>query len=264
VAGPRTIVIGDVHGCREELEELLQATGPGPGDRLVFLGDLLDRGPDPVGVLQRVRALGAECVLGNHEQKHLRYAAHEARRSSDPRYRNPMRPFDPKRAAEHAALTHEDLLWLASLPRWIPLGPGSARPERSLAGRRGAVDGWVAVHGGLVPGVPLSAQPPDWAVKLRYVDAQGRPATREAGDAGVPGVRRWAEAWTGPDSVVYGHFPAGGLEPRRDEPRPGVVCMGIDTGCVYGGALTALVLPSGDVVQVPSRQRRTRPQEPED
>ena len=96
-----------------------------------------------------------------------------------------MRPFDPKRTAEHARLTHEDLLWLASLPLWIPLG-----------GR------WVAVHGGLVPGVPLSAQPPDWAVKLRYVDAQGRPAPREAGDAGAPGVRRWAEAWTGPDSVV--------------------------------------------------------------
>ena len=247
MAAARTIVVGDVHGCLEELEELLQATAPGPGDRLVFLGDLLDRGPDPVGVLQRVRTLGAECVLGNHEEKHLRFAAHEARRRSDPRYRNPMRPFDPKRAAEHARLTHEDLLWLASLPRWIVLG-----------GR------WIAVHGGLVPGIPLSAQPPDWTVKLRYVDAQGRPVPREAGDAGIPGVRRWAEAWTGPDSVVYGHFPAGGGEPRRDEPRSGVACMGIDTGCVYGGALTALILPSGEVVQVPSRQRRTRPVESED
>ncbi len=165
-----------------------------------------------------------------------------------------MRPFDPKRASEHARLTHEDLLWLASLPRWLGLG-----------GR------WIAVHGGLVPGLPLSAQPPDWAVKLRYVDAAGRPVPREVGDAGAPGVRRWAEAWTGPDSVVYGHFPVGRGETRRDEPRPGVVCLGIDTGCVYGGALTALVLPSGlspdlrspakrgpggeGLVQVASRQR---------
>jgi hypothetical protein len=263
VSGPRTIVIGDVHGCLLELRELLEAVAPAPGDRLVFLGDLLDRGPDPVGVLRLVRSLGAECVLGNHEEKHLRYAAHEARRQADPRYRNPMRPFDPKRAAEHASLTRDDLLWLAALPRWIVLG-----------GR------WVAVHGGLLPGLPLSAQPPDWAVKLRYVDAAGRPVPREAGDLGTPGVRRWAEAWTGPDSVVYGHFPVGNGAPRRDEPRPGVVCLGIDTGCVYGGALTALVLPSvpsrdargparpgsevGEVVQVRSRQRAARPRDSED
>ena len=263
MSGSRTIVIGDVHGCLDELRELLDVVAPGPGDRLVFLGDLLDRGPDPVGVLQLVRSLGAECVLGNHEEKHLRYAAHEARRKTDPRYRNPMRPFDPKRAAEHAALTRDDLLWLASLPRWIALG-----------GR------WVAVHGGLVPGLALSAQPPDWTVKLRYVDAGGRPVPREAGEAAIPGVRRWAEAWTGPDSVVYGHFPVGNGAPRRDEPRPGVVCVGIDTGCVYGGALTALVLPSGgspdsrgptprgpgaaEIVQVRSRQRSARPPDSED
>ncbi len=247
MAGPRTIVIGDVHGCLAELQELLAATAPGPGDRLVFLGDLPDRGPDPVGVLRLVRSLGAECVLGNHEEKHLRYAAHEARRRTEPRYRNPMRSFDPKRAAEHARLSREDLLWLATLPRWIVLG-----------GR------WVAVHGGLAPGVPLTAQPPEWAVKLRYVDADGKPVPREAGDSGAPGVRRWAEAWTGPDSVVYGHFPVGRGATRRDEPRPGVVCVGIDTGCVYGGALTALILPSGEIVQVPSRQRGGRPPEAED
>lgn len=247
MAGPRTIVIGDVHGCLEELQELLEKLGPGPGDRLVFLGDLLDRGPDPVGVLHLVRSLGAGCVLGNHEEKHLRYAAHEARRRAEPRYRNPMRPFDPRRAAEHGRLTRDDLLWLASLPRWIVLG-----------GR------WVAVHAGLVPGVPLSAQPTDWAVKLRYVDAAGRPAPREAGDAGAPGVRRWAEAWTGPDSVVYGHFPVGRGELRRDEPRPGIVCLGIDTGCVYGGALTALVLPAGELLQVPSRRRQGPPGDAED
>ncbi len=243
----RTIVIGDVHGCLAELEELLGVTAPGPGDRLVFLGDLLDRGPDPIGVLRLVRSLGAECVLGNHEEKHLRYAAHEARRREDRHYRNPMRPFDARRAAEHARLTRDDLLWIASLPRWLPLG-----------------NRWIAVHGGLVPGLPLAAQPPDWALKLRYVDAEGRPAPREAGDSGQPGVRRWTEAWTGPDSVVYGHFPVGrGGAARRDDPRPGVVCMGIDTGCVYGGALTALVLPSGEVIRVPSRQRAGRAPEEE-
>jgi bis(5'-nucleosyl)-tetraphosphatase (symmetrical) len=240
MAGPRrTVVIGDVHGCLTELDELLRAVGHARGrDRLVFLGDLLDRGPDPVGVLHRVRELEAECVLGNHEEKHLRYAAHEARRRDDRGYRNPMRRFDPRRAAEHARLTRDDLLWLASLPRTLPLGGG-----------------WVAVHGGFLPGRTVAAQPPDWTLRLRYVDAEGNPVPRSRGDAGEAGVRRWAEAWTGPESVVYGHFPQGLELPKRDEPAPGVTCIGIDTGCVYGGRLTALVLPGAELVQVPSRQR---------
>jgi bis(5'-nucleosyl)-tetraphosphatase (symmetrical) len=71
-------------------------------------------------------------------------------------------------------------------------------------------------------------------------------------------VRRWAEAWTGPENVVYGHFPQRLDLPKRDEPAPRVVCLGIDTGCVYGGRLTALVLPTGEIVQVPSRLRPAR------
>jgi hypothetical protein len=241
VARSRTLVVGDVHGCLAELDALLLECGYDPArDRLVFLGDLLDRGADPVGVLRRVRELGAECVLGNHEEKHLRYAAHEARRREDPTYRNPMRRFDSRRAAEHAQLTRDDLLWLAGLPRVLSLGQG-----------------WVAVHAGFLPGRPVHAQT-DWTLRLRYVDADGNPVPRARGDAGEAGVRRWAEAWTGPESVVYGHFPQRLDLPKRDEPRPGVVCMGIDTGCVYGGRLTALVLPGADVVQVPSRSGRFR------
>jgi bis(5'-nucleosyl)-tetraphosphatase (symmetrical) len=244
----RTLVVGDVHGCLPELDDLLLAASYSPGkDRLVFLGDLLDRGPDPVGVLRRVRELGAECVLGNHEEKHLRYAAHEARRREDRSYRNPMRRFDPRRAAEHARLAREDLLWLAGLPRVIPLGQG-----------------WVAVHAGFLPGLRVAAQPPDWTIRLRYVDADGTPVPRARGDAGDPGVRRWAEAWTGPDCVVYGHFPLRFDVPKRDEPAPGVVCLGIDTGCVYGGRLTALALPGQEIVQVPSRLQRTKPDDAED
>lgn len=248
MSGGRTLVVGDVHGCLAELDELLRTAAYAPGrDRLVFLGDLLDRGPDPVGVVRRVRELGAECVLGNHEEKHLRYAAHEARRREDPTYRSPMRRFDARRAAEHASLAREDLLWLAGLPRFIPLGAG-----------------WVAVHAGFLPRLRLADQPPDWTIRLRYVDAAGNPVPRARGDAGEPGIRRWAEAWTGPESVVYGHFPQRLDRPKRDEPAPGVVCLGIDTGCVYGGRLTALVLPAAEIVQVPSRLRRAKAAEAED
>ena len=205
----------------------------------MFLGDLLDRGPDPVGVVRRARELDAECVLGNHEEKHLRWAAHEARRRSDPGYRNPMRPFDPRRAAEHAALGASALAWMASLPRSLALS-----------------DGWTAVHAGFVPGVAIPLQPSEWVIKLRYVDAEGRPASRERGDAGEPGVRRWPQAWRGPRRVVYGHHPQSLVEPTHDVQSPAVRCVGIDTGCVYGGRLTAFILPGEEIAQVPSRQHR--------
>lgn len=244
----RTLVVGDVHGCLGELDELLRvAEYRRDADRLVFLGDLLDRGPDPVGVVRRVRELGAECVMGNHEEKHLRWAAHEARRRADPGYRNPMRPFDAKRAAEHADLSRDDLAWIAAMPRSVALG--------------GA---WTAVHAGFVPGVPVSRQPPDWIIRLRYVDAGGKPVSRDRGENGEPGVRRWAEAWRGPQSVVYGHHAQALAGPRVDSPAPGVECVGIDTGCVYGGFLTALELPSRRFLQVPSRTRLARTPEPEE
>jgi hypothetical protein len=246
MAGPRrTVIIGDVHGCLEELDDLLRTLEHAPGrDRLVFLGDLLDRGPDPVGVVRRVRELEAECVLGNHEEKHLRWAAHEARRRAEPGYRNPMRPFDPRRAAEHARLGEDALGWMASLPRSLALDGG-----------------WTAVHAGFLPGVPIPLQPSDWVIKLRYVDAEGRPAARDRGDAGEPGVRRWPLAWRGPRKVVYGHHPQSLSAPTRDAPpaAPDARCVGIDTGCVYGGRLSAFVLPAEELVQVASRQRTHAP-----
>jgi bis(5'-nucleosyl)-tetraphosphatase (symmetrical) len=231
----RTIVIGDVHGCLEELDALLRAADYRPGrDRLVLLGDLLDRGPDGVGVVRRARELGADVVCGNHEEKHLRWAAHRARQREDPGYRIPMR-LGPRREAEHARLSDDDLRWLAALP-----------PAIALDG------GWVAVHAGALPGVPLEAQPPHVLLHLRDVDPEGRPLLGGALPCGP--ARPWAQAWTGPASVVYGHRVHALDAPRWDEPVPGVVCAGIDTGCCYGGRLTALVLPSREIVQVAARE----------
>src|SRR6476646_4599770 len=67
----RTVIVGDVHGCRRELELLLEAVGFAGGDRLVFVGDLIARGPDSLGVLDVARGEGAIVVRGNHEQKLL-------------------------------------------------------------------------------------------------------------------------------------------------------------------------------------------------
>src|SRR5450755_2952250 len=69
----RTILVGDVHGCSWELETLLDRITFGSGDRLVFVGDLVARGPDSLGVLDVARRTGAIIVRGNHEQKLLEW-----------------------------------------------------------------------------------------------------------------------------------------------------------------------------------------------
>lgn len=238
MTGSRVIVVGDVHGCLEELDELVGELAPGPGDRLVFLGDLLDRGPDPIGVLRRVRALGAECLLGNHEEKHLRYARHEAKVRAIAGYANPMRPFTGELLAQHRALTQDDLAWMERLPVVLRLAPG-----------------WLAVHGGLEPGRPLDRQKTPLVLRLRHVNASGRFVGGDDPTVAPPGSRPWASAWRGPDSVVYGHQVHDLKVPRRDRDRgSGAECWGIDTGCCFGGHLTALVLPERRVVQVQARR----------
>lgn len=69
----RQIVIGDVHGCVEELKSLLRDLSPSRTDRVLFLGDLMDKGPDGPACVRLVRESGYAMILGNHEEKHVRY-----------------------------------------------------------------------------------------------------------------------------------------------------------------------------------------------
>ena len=233
----RTIVIGDVHGCLEELDELLQKLELRPGrDRLVLAGDLLDRGPDPAGVVRRARELGAEGVMGNHEHKHLRFRQHEARSRGEPGYVNPMAPLGEPQLGQHRSLTEDDWAYLARLPIWLRLAPD-----------------WVLVHAGFEPIRPLDQQHEAACLRVRYVDERGRAVPLKRKGDKPEGSVRWATLWKGPDSVVYGHAVYDRRDPRADAPSPGVRCLGIDTGCCFGGRLTALVLPSLETVQVQAR-----------
>ena len=230
----RTIVIGDVHGCLEELDELLRKVELRPDrDRLVFAGDLLDRGPDPPGVVRRARELGAEGVMGNHEHKHLRYRQHEARRRAEPGYVNPMQPLGEVQLREHEALSEDDWSYLGQMPAWLRVAPT-----------------WVLVHAGFEPIRPLERQHEAACLRVRYVDDRGRGVPLKRKGEKPPGAVRWATLWRGPDSVVYGHAVYDRREPKSDAPSAGVRCLGIDTGCCFGGRLTALVLPALEVVQV--------------
>ncbi len=208
----RALVIGDVHGCSEELDELLAAVADDERE-VVFVGNLVAKGPDSRGVVARARELGARSVVGNHDLKVLRVAIALARGES----------LEASRGHRVAAqsLVPDDVAWLASLPYTIRLAEHDA----------------IVVHAGLVPGVPLEAQSDRDLVTMRSIARDGSATSRI--EEGVP----WASLWEGPELVLFGHDAVRGLQ---EHPH----AVGLDTGCVYGGRLTAMLLPERELVSI--------------
>jgi len=216
----RTIVVGDVHGCRPELEELVAACGWRRGERLVLAGDLVAKGPDSPGVMARLREWGALAVLGNHDAHVLRLRDVQRGRVPD----------DGRGAsAEHQlvvdTLSPADWAYLEALPLYLRLGPE----------RPGDAD-TVVMHAGAVPGVAIEAQSREHLITLRSIRDDGEPNKKLKG-------RPWASLWRGPERIVFGHDAIRGLQEYP-------LATGLDTGCVYGGHLTALILPERRLVQV--------------
>lgn len=214
----RTLVIGDVHGCIDEVGDLLRACGHTPDDRVVFVGDLVAKGPDSRAVVSLARELGALAVRGNHDERLLRWW----RAGATAEGLAAMRPAH-RRVAE--SLDAVDFQWLDSLPAWLRL------PEENA----------LVVHGGFVPGVPLEAQEIDFLLNLRSITPEGKPSKR------IEDGRAWASLWSGPEHVYFGHDAVRGLQIHP-------FATGLDTGCVYGGRLTAMVLPERRLVSVPARK----------
>ncbi len=262
----RIIAVGDPHGCFDELAELLDRVAPVPGkDLVVILGDLVDRGPKSGAVVAYVKWMCENCpdffcVLGNHDEKLVRHRRHEVARRLDPSYRNPMR-VHPDRVEEYDQISDAEALWLSKRPAVIySVNPGRTR---------------VFTHAGLIqPGGDRSweyamAQPADGLIRNRYlrparprgatgqqvVDLGWEPAPHVRGpggeSVGPPGSISWDEIWTGP-RVVYGH-----AVHDLETPRVHNDCYGIDTGCCFGGRLTAYIEEGNGSVhfeQVEARQ----------
>jgi hypothetical protein len=224
----RTIVVGDVHGCSGELERLLELVRYEEGDDLLFLGDLLSRGPDPLGVLSVVRRTRARGVLGNHDDVLLQWRVAKLRRDEDLRLGK-----DKRKLAEQ--LESADWAVLESLELWIDL-PGH---ELRL------------VHAGVVPGLPMEAQPVEALLSMRYLGPRNEPIEKIGGYGEITekdGVVLWGQRYTGPPHIVFGHN-------AQAEPQVHPWATGIDTGVVYGERLTAMVLEAGQRVPPPRKRR---------
>lgn len=272
----RTIFIGDVHGCLDELRLLYMKLKLVPGDRLIFVGDLVDKGPDSLGVLVYVQGLmrqhpGSVVVAGNHEEKALRFwKKGKADQLKDQSW------VHEATDADWAFIEAMPLFWWDGIPS-----------------HKGGI---VVVHGGIFPAllekhpdvfIKIQARGEKWRkgggkalsrarrmLRVRYVGGDHRPSDvkGEPGPGDMlalgenkPGDPFWADVYDGSQGfVVYGHSPwlDGQVRVNPD------VAIGIDTGAVFGGALTAFVVePDGEggeiteVVQVQALKQYAKPLE---
>jgi bis(5'-nucleosyl)-tetraphosphatase (symmetrical) len=266
------LLIGDVQGCDDALERLLLEAGfSASRDRLVLLGDLVNRGPDSLAVLRRLRVLGASatCLLGNHDL-HLLAMAHGARA--------PQRGDTcaevlaaPDRDAwidwlRQRPLAHVEAGWLCVhagvLPQWSTADVLGLAAEVQTQLRGPALAGFLHGMYGNEPARWDAALegPARWRVvvnsltRLRFCSADGAMdfKTKEGAGAAPAGFMPWFDVpgrRTADQPMAFGHWSTLGLV---DTP----LLLATDTGCVWGGALTAVRVDGGrrEVLQVPCSQ----------
>lgn len=261
--------IGDLQGCHEEFVQLLELIGFSPAtDRLWLVGDLVNRGPGSLPILREVKALGdaARVVLGNHDFHLLTVAA---------AHRRPHR--DDTLGDVLAAPDRRDLLeWLATRPLVV-------REDEQLMVHAGLLPAWTAAHAQMLSGeveaklasddahrflgVLYGDEPSVWrddldgddrlraivnvCTRLRFCTAGGAMEFREkrGRDHAPEGYRPWFShdtRRTARETVVCGHWSTLDLDLA-----PNVLML--DSGCLWGGTLTAIRLPDRRVWQVPSR-----------
>jgi len=239
-------VIGDVHGCRAELELLLDQLGYAidrdgagrpvsarhPTRRAVFLGDVVDRGPDTPGVLRLVMGMVAEgtalCVPGNHEAKLLKAL----------RGKNVKRSHGLDASMEQLEAEPEE--FRAQVDQFID----GLISHYVLDGGR-----LVVAHAGLIERYHGRA-----SGRVREFCLYGQ-TTGETDEYGLPVRYPWAQEYRGQALVLYGHTPVPETEWLNN-----TLCL--DTGCVFGGRLTALNYPERTLVSVPAARVYHAPAKP--
>lgn len=198
-----TILIGDIHSCSREFRELLELLSPTKEDQLVLLGDLVNKGPDPEGVLEIYESLDCLCLMGNHDLNHLEADEGKGTLSQESRR---TRGLMSKSAYKRYLKAVRKMPLIFETPNLI------------------------AVHGALVTGLSLVEQPG----KILTGKTTLEPSWKDHLDLDRP--------------LVVGHKRYGNVpsEPCIIENK----FYGIDTGCVYGGSLTALIMPTAEIIQV--------------
>ena len=212
----RTIVVGDLHGCHDEAQELFDKLAVTRSDRVIFSGNVVDRGPMRKECVEL--AMKHECIRGHQEEKHLRKRG------------TPLEKLMRDQAITRWILEDRIFDYFESLPLYLRI------PEANA----------VVVHAGVLPGMPLEVQPAHSLLQAQYIHP---PGTKSHGPSRVPqGWSFWTYYWKGPERVIFGHT-------ALNKPLVSNWAVGINTACVEGGSLTAVVLPEWRLVSVPARKK---------
>lgn len=221
-------IIGDLHGCFDELKALLLKLGYDPikgcpGRKAVFLGDLTDRGPNSLGCYQLVSAMvkskQALCVMGNHDDKLLRYL-----KGNDVQIKHGLETTLAELEAKSEIYKQELQEFLSNLASHYLLDQG-----KLVVAHAGIAEELFGKEDGRSRSFCL------YGANTGKLDSQGLPTRLD-----------WAKDYKGRAKVVYGHTPT--LNPRWLNQT-----INIDTGCVFGGKLTALRYPELELVQVEAK-----------
>lgn len=222
--------MGDVHGCLEELKELVETVNtPEAGIMYIFCGDILNKGPYSVETLRYARGLTNSLVVrGNHEEHILKHCIEIAE--------NPAAAANlPDKYQWIRNLTAEEIDYLFELPYTISIPSHNA----------------IIVHAGLYPWKTLDHQELDDMVLMRNIinSENSIPLASKCIETGVP----WATMWTGPEHIYFGHDAQRGLQQYP-------LCTGLDLGCVYGGELAAVFLTGDkDLIRIKARKIHRKP-----
>ncbi|EMC99254.1 hypothetical protein BAUCODRAFT_573541 [Baudoinia panamericana UAMH 10762] len=268
----RLVFVGDIHGCKGELSALLRAVGfDTRRDHLIATGDVVSKGPDSLGVLDLLIQLGAESVRGNHEDRLLE-TYKTLRKSSE------TLP-DTASQVESAATTshgyHKDAVLLRQMKpahlkylREMPLMLRIPSLPQVAASTSEYVNHAVLVaHAGIVPHVSLERQDPYFVMNMRTIDRETHLPCSQPVEGPKDTKVRWFILWdtyqtrllnanninvplVEPMVVVYGHDSKQGLQLHQWS-------RGLDSACVAGGRLTAMVLDAKgkeDMFSVPCQE----------
>lgn len=235
----RVIIVGDVHGCVNELNALVERCGynKAEGDVLIIVGDFVNKGYDSVAVVKRCIELGAYGVLGNHDFTLLHVADAIASGHHQEQIQQQLTGSAAKKDAVvelAVSMPHACMAYLRQLPHIIRI------PQHNV----------LVVHAGINVAVPIERQDVFDVMHIRTL-AEGRDGILR-GSYGGKG-QLWAELYEGPEQIVFGHDARTGFRQYKH-------ALALDSGCVYGNSLTAVVyggagVPAGkgEVVSVPSK-----------
>ena len=205
----KTFIVGDIHGCFKEFLDLLKKANYHPErHRLILTGDMINRGPDSLKVLEWVKKHKVSAVRGNHEQLFIK--------------RYFISPALKKLKTEMGKDLDQWMIWLNQLPFYIE--------EKDF----------LVVHAGLAPHKHPKQSDPHLLMHIRTWDGKGL-------NLKDPNNPPWYDFYKKKKLVVYGHWAAQGLTVKENS-------IGLDTGCVYGGELSGLLLPEKKILQVPARK----------